>query len=33
MAKKHNIPKDNNVIKILLEEYDNYLPYAISCKG
>lgn len=33
MAKKvNNIPKDNNVIKILLEEAmpDNYLPYAIE---
>ncbi|ASW43150.1 DNA topoisomerase IV subunit A [Clostridium isatidis] len=33
MAKKvNNIPKDNNIIKILLEEAmpDNYLPYAIE---
>ena len=34
MAKKvnNNIPKDNNIIPVLLEEAmpDNYLPYAVE---
>ncbi|MFL0269704.1 DNA topoisomerase IV subunit A [Candidatus Clostridium radicumherbarum] len=32
MAKKNDIPKDNNIIKIPLEEAmpDNYLPYAVE---
>ena len=33
MAKKvHNIPKDNNILRIPLEEAmpDNYLPYAVE---
>lgn len=32
MAKKNEIPKDNNIIKIPLEEAmpDNYLPYAVE---
>ena len=33
MAKKvHNIPRDNNILRIPLEEAmpDNYLPYAVE---
>jgi topoisomerase IV subunit A len=32
MAKKNDIPKDNNIIKVPLEEAmpDNYLPYAVE---
>ena len=33
MAKKvHNIPKDNNILRIPIEEAmpDNYLPYAVE---
>ena len=32
MAKKIDIPKDNNIINIPLEEAmpDNYLPYAVE---